>query len=220
MALVRFKVDVALSRAQMLIVSRSGRLVTLDLSSHNKYSIPGGLISGQGISVQKPTSSQRPRREANLKLLNRRGVDLSTQEVLEVVDNSGNKAGRNGWVVQRYIERPLLVQGRKFDVRMFVLLVADPSTRSWRRRSKSTPPSCTKNHISTADGQFLEEPEGPQTEESPSIERGSARGKQREVGPSPLTAWCHRDAYVRMSSVKYSNDPEKAKDRVRACRRI
>ncbi|CAN0410606.1 unnamed protein product, partial [Ectocarpus sp. 13 AM-2016] len=59
-------------------------------------------------------------------------VCCSLEDVLGIVDATDSKAGRSGWVVQRYIERPLLVRGRKFDIRLFVLVVADPSTRSWR----------------------------------------------------------------------------------------
>lgn len=170
------------------------------------------------------------------------------QEVLDVVDATDNRAGRSGWVVQSYIARPLLVRGRKFDIRLFVLLVADPSTRSWRRRSKSSwqKPS-NSNSNSSSNG--CAEHHGGQTGKAGGVEGaadlpsigadrgGSAAGSGAKSGaevtpasgsddgdgggtippssPCPLRAWCHKHAYVRMSSVRYSNDPSKVKDKVR-----
>lgn len=154
------------------------------------------------------------------------------QEVLDVVDAKENRAGRSGWVVQRYIERPLLVRGRKFDIRLFVLVVADSSTRSWRRKSKLFPkqnldPS-NSNQKTREDGNGNPMKEGG-AGDGVELSAGRKSGERAEVAPangsngaaaarqppSPLRAWCHQDAYVRTSSVRYSNDPSKVKDKVR-----
>eukprot|EP00903_Cladosiphon_okamuranus_P009025 g8631.t1 len=161
-------------------------------------------------------------------------VCCSLQEVLDVVDAKDNRAGRSGWVVQRYIERPLLVRGRKFDIRLFVLLVADPSTRSWRRKFKSSAQhklnhgisnSNEKHHnrVSGGNGQPMKGvsagkgvellPVGEEQEKAAPADGSSSAGGRIQPPPSPLRAWCHQDAYVRTSSVRYSNDPSKVKNK-------
>lgn len=164
----------------------------------------------------------------------------ANQEVLNVVDATDNRAGRSGWVVQSYIARPLLVRGRKFDIRLFVLLVADPSTRSWRRSSKPLP---RKSRNSTSHSNGCAEHDGGQigktgggedsadlhkigvdpvgagakaeTDLEPASDSKGGEGGTVPPSPCPLRAWCHKHAYVRMSSVRYSNDPSKVKDKVR-----
>lgn len=200
----------------VLVSAVNGQILLSTATKHNAFSMPIRAPPTRALIIPNPF-----------------GVMLLTalQEVLDVVDAKDNRAGRSGWVVQRYIERPLLVRGRKFDIRLFVLLVADPSTRSWRRKSKPFP-----QNLSTSDsndrvdgsgqprkgggaGNGVELPAGEESRERAEVApaNGSSTGAIRQP-PSPLRAWCHQDAYVRTSSVRYSNDPSKVKDKVRTMR--
>ena len=90
-----------------------------NLHSHNKeliWIIKPGSETNRGFGIQ---------------------VVKGFKSVLKIVDKSlvynlknkrtgtSVKIESDGWIVQLYLEKPLLVSGRKFDIRCFVLLISN-----------------------------------------------------------------------------------------------
>eukprot|EP01065_Artemidia_motanka_P022826 TRINITY_DN2701_c0_g1_i1.p1 TRINITY_DN2701_c0_g1~~TRINITY_DN2701_c0_g1_i1.p1 ORF type:complete len:675 (+),score=190.85 TRINITY_DN2701_c0_g1_i1:298-2025(+) len=65
-------------------------------------------------------------------------ISRSYEALLTHIDNDPDP---HPWVVQRYVERPLLVDGRKFDIRVWVLVVA-PFTILYYKRGVCRTTSC------------------------------------------------------------------------------
>ena len=58
-----------------------------------------------------------------------RGIEIHTD--LEDLQNTIMVNSDSMWVVQKYIERPLIIIGKKFDIRVWVLLTSVEPLTVW-----------------------------------------------------------------------------------------
>lgn len=83
----------------------------------------GAETNANNLWILKPASCSN--RGSHIRLSN------CLAEIENIVREEARQDARcGGWIIQKYIERPLLVQGRKFDIRIFVLLVTDRANGS------------------------------------------------------------------------------------------
>jgi len=119
-------------------------------AKYAKYSMPACHFTGHNFWILKPTGLNRGRGIHVFKDLE------SLKEIIISYSRDGPISNKkikdpllNGFVIQKYIESPLLIHDRKFDIRMWALITADLDGYLFREGYVRT--SSTKYDINTDD---------------------------------------------------------------------
>ena len=118
----------------------------------------------------------------------------------------GSPIASSAWVVQKYLEAPLLYKKRKFDVRIFALLESAPSPSPSPSRLESAPsPSPSPSRLESAPRAAHESSPSPSPSPSPS----SVPHEPTELG---LSLYAYREGYGRTSSEEFYRHPHPQPD--------
>jgi hypothetical protein len=119
------------SLTPMSVVVNAGSKHTTQEMQVFKRAAAAAAARGEGsIWLAKPSNLNRGR-----------GIEVFAT-VNEVEAHMSRQKAESSWVLQKYIERPLLLLGRKFDIRLFVLVTSDLRVYCYRDsyvRTASTP---------------------------------------------------------------------------------
>jgi Tubulin-tyrosine ligase family len=171
-------------------------------SSSSRRSSSSSVAAAASSSKKELLLRRKLQRRHSTNSTNSSNTNSSNTNSSSVSSSSSSSAVRHGYIVQQYITSPLLVSGRKFDVRCFVLLVAAAPAR----RRKLLVQTCGESPVTDV-ATDVREGAGKccNSANSSSISgTSSSGGTGTSSVSSELRAYVHCDAYARTSSTPFS----------------
>ena len=102
-------------------------ILSKKIGSSQCINIPETFNSGKNLWIIKPVNLNRGRCitvENNLKEIIKKVEEIQSAKKINVNEKKKNEIKCEYLILQKYLEKPLLYQGRKFDIRLWVLFIS------------------------------------------------------------------------------------------------
>ena len=123
-------------------------ILSRKIGSLQYINIPQSFNSGKNLWIIKPINLNRGRYitvEKSLKNIIEKLVTIQEKKKININDKKkGNEIKCEYILIQKYLEKPLLYQGRKFDIRLWVLFIAEQDDDVYIFRQGHLKATCTK----------------------------------------------------------------------------
>jgi len=117
------------------------------IGSVQKINIPETFNSGKNLWIIKPVNLNRGRYitvEKNLHNMIKKLEEIQSKKKLYDDKKKGGDVKCEYLIIQKYLEKPLLYQGRKFDIRLWVLFIADKNDEVYVFKQGHLKATCTQ----------------------------------------------------------------------------
>ena len=123
-------------------------ILSRKIGSNQNINIPQTFNSGKNLWIIKPVNLNRGRYitvEKNLKEIIKKLEEIQEKKKINVNDKKkGTDIKCEYILIQKYLEKPLLYQGRKFDIRLWVLFIAEQEDDIYIFRQGHLKATCNK----------------------------------------------------------------------------
>ena len=117
------------------------------VGSLQNINIPETFNSGKNLWIIKPVNLNRGRYitvEKNLNDIIKRLEDIQSKKKIINEKKNGNDIKCEYLIIQKYLEKPLLYQGRKFDIRLWVLFISNKDDEIYIFKQGHLKATCTQ----------------------------------------------------------------------------
>ena len=130
-------------------------ILSRKIGSMQYINIPQSFNSGKNLWIIKPINLNRGRYitvEKSLKNIIEKLEVIQEKKKININDKKkGNEIKCEYILIQKYLEKPLLYQGRKFDIRLWVLFIAEQDDDVYIFRQGHLKATCTKYDPDSSD---------------------------------------------------------------------